>query len=314
VDLMLHIYAHIDMGANAATNYDPEYVKRIRQVKVSEGSMYKDAVLDLEEELREISEWGRTDIKAVYLAAVSLFVDSPEDLVTALQTMAGRVKHSGNLDPGEAAQVSSLSRRLALSADEKQMVAHLSDIVEREYAKFYATYHTLNELEYDSRGDAFRTLMSSVGVEAIAPFLKRGGMTHLTVWLSEARRVAAWGVATGSTTGAVVPLPEVGEDGYRTYFWLVHELTHGLTDPLVVQATGFDSSARSPIEGSEGYEVHQALEAGAILADYWIFKSYDERLCSRYLEWCREHTGYEPLSIPLEDSLKETIRKTFSQR
>ncbi|MGE5578761.1 MAG: hypothetical protein ACM3WU_01855 [Bacillota bacterium] len=314
LDLMLHIYAHLDMGSNAATNYDPEYIERIRQVKMNESSVYREAILDLEKELSEMSEWAKRDMRPVYLAMLSVYIEDPSDLVAGLRALAGQTELLAKLSPTEAATVSALSERLRLSRNEREIVGRFADIVSREFGKFYSRHHSTMELEYDDRADAFRSLMSTIGVKAIAPYLKRGGKPNLSVWLSEGRRVAGWGIMDGYRVGAVVPLPEEGEDGYRTYFWMVHEITHGLCDPIVLKATGLDAFKRDTARGSKGYEVHQALEAGVILADYWIFKTYGDELCARYLEWCRRFSTSDPLSVPLDDSLKEIIREEFSRR
>jgi hypothetical protein len=99
-----------------------------------------------------------------------------------------------------------------------------------------------------------------------------------------------------------------------SYFYVIHELTHKLSDPIVLAATGYDMSKRDTVEGSEGYKIHEAVEGGAILADYWILKSYSDDLCQRYLHWCRQFSVRDPRNVPLDDFLKQEIQHEFSRR
>jgi hypothetical protein len=314
LDLMLHIYAHIDMGANNATNYDLRYIEKIKQAKMNESSVYGDAALDLEKELAEIADWARRDLRVVYLAFMSAYFEDPYRLIAGLRALAGQPDQMNKLSPSEAATVALFSQMLDLSSDDKRLAGLLADIMYREQTTFYSRYHSDYALKFDHRADAFRTLMTEVGVAAIAPYVKEAGFHALKVWLSEGRRVAGWGLSDGPKVGAVVPLPEEGEDGYRAYFTFVHEITHRLSDPIVLEATGLDFSKRDTAHGSEGYKVHEAVEAGAILADYWIFKTYDEELCDKYLEWCRSYSISDPLLAPLDEALKQEIREAFSRR
>ncbi|MGI6666737.1 MAG: hypothetical protein ACOX5Q_04680 [Bacillota bacterium] len=314
LDLMLHIYAHIDMGANNATNYDPGYIEKIKQAKMNESSVYSDAALDLEKELAEISDWAKRDMRVVRLAFMSAYIEDPWNLIAGLRALAGQSDQMSRLSPTEQATVTGFSRMLNLSMNDKRLVGLLADIMYKEYTKFYSRHHSVMALDYDDRADAFRALMTEVGVAAIAPYMKEAGFHNLKVWLSEGRRVAGWGLSDGSKVGAVVPLPEEGEDGYRAYFTFVHEITHRLSDPIVLKATGLDPSKRDTAHGSEGYEAHRAVESGVILADYWIFKTYDEELRDKYLEWCRSYSISDPLLVPLDEALKQEIREAFSRR
>lgn len=172
LDLMLHVYAHIDMGENAATNHDPAYVERIREAK----STYLDSMENLEKELAAVSAMARENMRLVYLQWVGIYAESPESLVMSLRCISGEQSDQSSLSPSERGVISGLSGMLELTPGEKEVIAQLAGIISREHETFYHAYHAARMSEFEKQRDSLEEFMNKDGLPAVRPFFARGGI------------------------------------------------------------------------------------------------------------------------------------------
>lgn len=144
--------------------------------------------------------------------------------------------------------------------------------------------------------------------------------------LSEGMRRNGRGVGLGEVGGAIVKLPENEGEIEASYFTAVHEMTHALSDPIVFRALGADPRQHNISQGDRaGYQLHMAVEAGAILADYWVFKNAGGDWLERYLRSVARWFGSSRLSeaeflrmfgrpdaFAIPDKLAAAIRGAFA--
>jgi hypothetical protein len=307
LDFIQHLVAHVDLGENAATNYDPAYVQRVKELKAG----YLESIPDLEKELRSTRALG---MDLVHLQVLGIYCENPGELVECIRVLAGEELSPTGLSKAAADTVASLSQRLSLTPDERQLITLFSRVAAKEYETFYREYHARNQDFFEKQMRLFTGFMSEEGLRAVAPSFWRGGLVKITVWLSETRRVNGLGLNYGGGMGAVVRLPDNEDTVDYSYFFLVHELTHFMSDGITYRVTGYDPGERDTASGTKGYVVHRAVEEAAILADYWMFKSASGDLAERYLEFCKSVGDRDPMAADLPTSLKDSLQKEFSRR
>ncbi|MCR4425379.1 MAG: hypothetical protein NUW23_04205 [Firmicutes bacterium] len=206
-----------------------------------------------------------------------------------------------------------------MSPADREAVSVFVRVMAEEYASFYKAYWRSGARVREDARAAFERFWNAHGRAAASRIIDSQPFASTAVVLSETIWKNGRGVQLGQAGGAIVPLPEPSASPYPSYFTAVHELTHVLSDLIVLGAIGMDRSSVSISQQDRaGFQIHSMLEAGAIVADFLVFQAAGGEWTRQYLDavsrWVGQHLGGEAdfhRFFSLDPKVSKALREAF---
>lgn len=251
IDLLYHVLAHMQVG-NASDLFDPSYIQKMAALRAERSSErdLRNALQKLEGYYnRHFERLGVINFLPVYACG---FEEMKEGL---------------------------LHHPAFTQADREAFLRPFVAVLEAE-APFYLPYWEEQYAKSRENRERMETMMRS-RLSALSPLFAYAHKSPLAYFSYSITRNGRGIGGLGSTLCAVVPFPQQEKDDDNTFFTLLHEYTHQLTDGLLQTSIHMD-------DGS-----HNLSENVVILFDYFLVASVCESLVPAYLDWIALISGHE---------------------
>ncbi len=302
LNISLHVFAHLDVGPNPASNYDPDYVHRA-------GSQVTASHRELAQFVQEFPDLNLLTVIPVYFTEVDHFLKT---LRVALNPEENQLD---TLPLSEAAAAQGLQPFLSrLPKRALQLFVELAASTQTALAELEATVWARQQ----SRREWLQDFWDHEGEKAISSFFAANGFYDFWITASPAMRNNGRGFPGlfPGQAAAVTLLPESAEAVFFSYSLAVHEMIHQVTDSVVYSVLQVQPEDRSiDPNDSLGMGIHIQLENAVILTQYWIMKAHDPAWAEDYLLFMSDWSG-EPYAdlealrnrFPVQQELEPALR------
>lgn len=280
LDLVLHMFAHLEAKGSPASLYDPEYIRWIQDQKQEFG----EEPIDLIEELALFQQHLEEDMDLFKLNFFPIYYGSTKHMIYGLQYVETGSKLSKSMSEMEK----HLARymRDSFSKEQREVVGDFAEVALNEYESFYQDYWEGQEERYREGMERFKAVWASDGYEVIEEFFAHYGKKKIHIYLSEGlrRNGRGFGSSEPNLIQSAAKLPETAEEAYYSYTIALHEMIHQISDPIVTQMSNFNPNQRSiDPSNQEGIQLHHMLEMGVVYAQYWLMQEISPEMEQIYL-------------------------------
>jgi hypothetical protein len=263
VDLLFHVLAHLDLGDDDANLYSEDYIKNISTEKQKLGLR-----TDLKEKMDSIKDTFLADSGLRMIDFFPFYVVDYEEFMKGLNWLA--------TDSKETTQNQVLNRfktRYFTTQKQRDFIKVFAAILDHEYQTFYRDYWEKEQERLAAVKGQFEAFLTRNGEKVFSPVMKKENKNAVVYFCLSMTRYGR-GFHSKERFGAAVKFPDKREEFLPNFFMAIHEMTHEVSDPLVMEAEKMDRSQSDTAAGSEGYRVHLASEYGVIYADYLLFQKF----------------------------------------
>ena len=291
IDIVYHVLAHFSVPGDPSNLYSPDYLSQIRKAKqdLEVGQTKLDTLSrQLEQSYRQLPRLRFLNLAPFMADDYASFkqglmridynveAEEPEDSRETLEERKAREAHSPLLF-GNAKRLIPLYQKRFPDPAERQFVKQFAECMEDEYNRFYKVYRE-SRTELDQQdSESFNQFWKSAGSKILWPWAARSGVTVFNIYLCPVMRNNGRGVPVNQQQrvlfNVVAPLPETPDQAVNSFFVILHETTHRLTDNLV--ESGAPAST----------ETNALRENAAFYADHLYLKKHHPRYHAAYLEF-----------------------------
>jgi hypothetical protein len=328
VDIVYHVLAHFSVPGDPSNLFSTDYLTQIRKAKqdLEVGPTKLDTLShQLEEGYRQHPRLRFLNL-ALFMADdyasfkqglmkidYNVEAEAPEDSRDTLEERRAREAHSPLLF-GNAKRLIPLFQKRFPDPAERQFVKQFAECMEDEYNQFYKVYReSRTELDQEDSKN-FNQFWKSSGSKILWPWAARSGVNVFNIYLCPVMRNNGRGVPVNQEQrvlfNVVAPLPETSDQAVNSFFVVLHETTHRLTDGLV-------ESGAPP-----STETNALRENAAFYADHLYLKKHYPQYYTAYLRFFlnlppsrkfdlssleNEFLKSYPLPVPLKGSVEQLV-------
>lgn len=169
----------------------------------------------------------------------------------------------------------------------------LVEDVENRYLTYWREYD--NEL-FDKKMETERYFNARIAeMKLFFDYFSSCAKMKINVSFSHSLRKNGRAFGQGNNLFVMLPFPDESHSKEASFFQLVHECTHSITDPLIREIRMDDGS-------------HDIAEYQVILYDLWLFEQIDAKYARRYTEWISKEILDE-----CDENLSEEHKKSLRQ-
>jgi hypothetical protein len=327
IDIVYHTLAYFSVPGDPSNLFSLEYIRQIKKAK--QNLETGDSKLDqfspqLEKEYREmpslrflnLAPFMADDYASLKQALSSIDFDfrsqTDEDI---RESPEERKAKSGNKPIlfGNSRRLIPLLKNRFPDPAEHQFLKQFAECMDDERAQFYRTYREVRT-ELDQQGyEGFMRFWKADGLKMLFPWAQKSNVNVFNIYLCPVIKRNGRGVPVNQEQrvlfNIVAPLPENSSQAVLSFFIVLHETTHRLTDNLV------EARADSKPDVREA----QVYENAAFYADHVYLKNsfpqYDVAYMTFFLSL--DHSSMQVArlesefmkSYPVSDSLKRAIEQ-----
>jgi hypothetical protein len=290
LDIIYHTLAHFPLPGDPSNLYSKDYLQQIRQAKqdLEVGQTKLDqALAQLEATYRQkpglrflnLAPFIADDYSSFKQALAMIDFNFRNETVDSRETYEQR-KAKEAVAPllfGNTRRLIPLLRNRFPDPVEHEFVKQFAECMDDERDHFYKPYREART-EVDQLSFArFQTFWKSEGAEILAPWAVRSRVNVFNIYLCPVMKRNGRGVPVNQEQrvlfNIVAPLPEAKDEVLESFFVVLHETAHRLTDPIA------DSALKAP-EGQGA----QTRENAAFHAGSLFLKTHHPRHHPAYLK------------------------------
>lgn len=288
LDLVSHIFAHIEGKGSPASLYDPQYIGWIQEKKQESG----EETIDLKTELVSFQKKLESNMILFLLNFFPVYYESTEDMISGLKYVETGNKFSNYMFFSvKEKHLARYMRDLFKEEEQRSAVGNFAEITLNEYETFYQDYWGEQKERYQDGMELFKEVWISQGYEVIEEFFAYYGKTKIHIYLSEGIRRNGRGFQSSDKKliQSAVKLPETIEEADYSYMVSLHEMIHQISNPVVSKLINFEPNKESiDPSNQEGIKIHNMLEMGVVYTQYWLMQGISLKKEQLYLEFVSE--------------------------
>jgi hypothetical protein len=320
LDIVYHTLAHFSLPGDPSNLHSEEYLHHIRQAKrdLEVGQTKLDqAVAQLEPVYRQrprlrflnLARFMADDYASFKQALAMIDFNFRNETVDSRETYEQR-KSRDSLAPllfGNTRRLIPLFRNRFPDPAEHEFVKQFAECMDDERDRFYRHYREART-EVDQLGhERFQLFWKAEGAKILWPWALRSGVNVFNIYLCPVMRRNGRGVPVNQEQrvlfNVVAPLPESKEEALQSFFVVLHETTHRLTDSLVDSAPGVPEPERAT-----------ARENAAFYADHVFLKVHHPRHDVSYMNFFMNLEGSKLTADELESEFLKSYPLAASLR
>jgi hypothetical protein len=264
--LFYHALAHLPLPDDAASLHDVRYLAAVEEARRAQGTPRS----PIARAARRLAKLYRRVDDPIALQALPLAIAGDDACPALLRCLAGEAA------PEEAAAIISALRATAAG---RELAAALRDAMADELELFFARWWSGEAARIAAGAPRWRDALRDDLALLSPPFASPLAVDLCCCGaLQDAGR--AWTRRAGVVIVATAP-PDASVS--RVLFQVLHELTHGATDPLLAA----DHPPRRTRLQAAGFAAHWRLEQAVLAADYHLLRRHRPALLPAYLDWCQ---------------------------
>jgi hypothetical protein len=291
VDVVYHTLAHLSLPGDPSNLHFSEYLQHIQQAKqdLEVGQTKLDqAAKQLESAYQKLprlrflnlAPFMADDYASFKQALAMIDFNFRTEAVDSRETYEQRKAREAQ-DPllfGNTRRLIPLFRNRFPDPAEHEFVKQFAECMDDERNRFYKPYREARtEIDQLSQ-DRFHQFWKAEGFKLLQPWAVRSSVNVFNIYLCPVMKRNGRGVIVNQEQrvlfNLVAPLPESKDEALHSFFVILHETTHRLTDPFV------DSASEMP-EAQKG----SARENLAFYADHVYLKTRHPQHHAAYLKF-----------------------------
>jgi hypothetical protein len=320
LDIVYHTLAHFSLPGDASNLYSEEYLHHIRQAKrdLEVGQTKLDqAIGQLEPVYRQrprlrflnLARFMADDYASFKQALAMIDFNFRSETVDSRETYEQR-KSREALAPllfGNTRRLIPLFRNRFPDPVEHEFVKQFAECMDDERDRFYRHYREARA-EVDQLGhERFQQFWTTEGAKILWPWALRSGVNVFNIYLCPVMKRNGRGIPVNQEQrvlfNVVAPLPESKEEALRSFFVVLHETTHRLTDSLVDSGPGVPEPEWTTIR-----------ENAAFYADHVFLKAHHPRHHVSYMNFFLNLEGSKLTTDELESEFLKSYPLAASLR
>jgi hypothetical protein len=263
-----HALAHLPLGDDAASLHDLRYLAAADDARRALGVTKKTPLVRAARRLARL--YRRVD-DPTPLQVLPLTLAGADACPALLRCLAGEEAPAGAAAIVERARATSAGRELADA---------LRDAIAVELELFFSRWWSAGAAHVVADAPRWREALRDDLTLLVAPL---SPALTLELCCCGALRDAGRAWSRDGASVVVATAPPADGDHTRVLFQVLHELTHGATDPLLA----LDGPPRRTRLDVAGYALHWRLEQAVLAADYHLLRRHRPVLLPAYLDWCQ---------------------------
>lgn len=297
IDILYHLFAHMDLGQDFTNLYSKEYIKTM------EGEKYNLGICDegLQDKLNNIKDiYIRNNL--YILNFLSYKFNCYDELLEALKGLSedSTVKHDDSF-------IRICKEKYFTSHESKAFLREFIKIMQYEKESFYENYWCTKQKELENVKYKFIDLCNKKLSKIFLPIIKYENKQPL-IYLSLSMTCNGRGGFTSREfLNAAVKFPQREEEFIESFFTAIHEMTHQFVDDITFKAMGVNDKFMVI-----DYDTHIIRESAVIYTDYLLCKKYLPEHLEKYLSCMlngpEHNNGNSKTSI---NDLEEEFNKKF---
>jgi hypothetical protein len=327
IDIVYHSLAYFSVPGDPSNLFSPEYLQQIKKAKqnLETGESKLDRLSpQLEKQYRQMPSLRFLNLAPFMaddyasfkqaLSSIDYNFRTQEDEDTRESPEERKAKW-GNTPIlfGNSRRLIPLLKNRFPDPAEHQFLKQFAECMEDERTQFYKNYREVRT-ELDQQGyERFLKFWNADGLKILFPWAQKSNVNVFNIYLCPVMKRNGRGVPVNQEQrvlwNIVAPLPENSSEAVQSFFIVLHETTHRVTDPLVESVAGPESSARDTViyENAAFYADHVYLKKS--------FPQYDLVYLKFFLSLDNSTMPAVQLeneflkSYPLSDGLKRQIEQ-----
>jgi len=251
IDIVYHTLAHFSDPNEASNLYSAEYLELIRQAKQDlevQPTRLDSMRVELERSYQQMPRLRFLNLapfmaddyasfkQALLMIDYDVEKEHPEDSRESLEER----KAEGKATPlmfGNTKRLIPLFRKRFPEPAERQFVRQFAECMDEEQNQFYKQYREArSEIDQQSL-EKFTQFWHTAGQGILWPWAARSRVSVFNIFLSPVMKNNGRGVPVNQDQrvifNVVAPLPETRDMTLNSFFVILHETTHRITDPVL---------------------------------------------------------------------------------
>lgn len=327
IDIVYHTLAYFSVPGDPSNLFSSDYIQQIKKAKQN----LETAETKLDQSSLQLEKMYREMPSLRFLNLAPFMADDYASLKQALSSIdfnfrserdedirespEERKAKSGNTPIlfGNSRRLIPLLKNRFPDPAEHQFLKQFAECMDDERTLFYKNYREVRT-ELDQQGyERFLKFWKADGLKMLYPWAQQSNVNVFNIYLCPVIKRNGRGVPINQEQhvlfNIVAPLPENSSQAEQSFFVVLHETTHRLTDNLVDAQTGSKSVVRDPV----------VYENAAFYADHIYLKKSFPQYDGDYMKFFLRLDDFKMQAAPLEgeflknypvaDSLKKVIEQ-----